>query len=369
MLDNLIKLNDDFIKSNKNYYNVWIVANVIDTVQNKEDFVMHTNFSEFFSKAEFASIASAIIERFGYSRIFYSELELILCITNNIEHLDINKIIVFNFSRDGAFEGKKSLIPAFCNLFGIKYIGSNPFVISLLRNKFIYTNFLSSIGLKVPKTTLYSNGKLLNYNLFDVNDKIIIKNVFESASIGMSENNIVKYLSLENISCYLKQKCKEMSTSVLLIQEYIKGYECEVFVIKYENLYYAFDPIMIDIHNSDIITDDISNDYDYTFSLLSKTISKEICNKIRIESEKCAEYLNINDYARFDYRIDNSGQFYLIDIAGSPYLTKHSSIEYLFTKVLNLNYSDIFSMLIALSVLNYSHEVNCKSDNNSPREK
>ena len=81
-----------------------------------------------------------------------------------------------------------------------------------------------------------------------------------------------------------------------------------------------------------------------------------------------ADLLNIKNYARFDYRVKKNGEFFLIDIAGSPYLTRHSSIEYLFTQLLGLKYSDIFLLIAAITVANYSHEVNCKSDNGKPLE-
>lgn len=70
------KIIDDF-EINKNNYTVWIIANVADTVQSEESFIKHSNFSEFFTKAEFSSIVSAISDIFGYVRIFYSEIEFI----------------------------------------------------------------------------------------------------------------------------------------------------------------------------------------------------------------------------------------------------------------------------------------------------
>lgn len=74
-------------ESQKSNYIIWILANVNDTIQNKESFINHANFSEFFSKAEFASIASSIIESFGYVRIFYSETEFMEYVFNNLKSL------------------------------------------------------------------------------------------------------------------------------------------------------------------------------------------------------------------------------------------------------------------------------------------
>lgn len=356
----------NYFKSQKFNYSIWVLANVNDTIQNEEAFIHHADFSEFFSKAEFASIASAIIELFGYVRIFYSETEFMEYVLHN-KNLNKDNIIIFNFTRDGISEGKKSLIPAFCDLYGLKYISSNAFVISLLRNKYVYTQYLASSGINVPLTTC---SKLISSNWFtQIKEKsIIIKNVFESASIGLDTTNIINVSDYNALIDEIYKFCQLMQSDNLLIQEFIPGMECEVFVIRLGDHFYSFTPICININSSSIITTSISNDYDYTFSPLYKKIPFEICNSIQKTSEKAAYLLNIKNYARFDYRIDSDGKFYLIDIAGSPYLTRHSSIEYLFTKLLGLNYTDIFLLIAAITVKNYSHEVNCKSDNGNPLE-
>lgn len=341
MREKILHLIDNF---NTEKYSVYIIANVIDTVQTEDDFIKHTNFSEFFTKSEFSSIASAICEIFGYVRIFYSEIEFIHFITNNIHNIDINHTIVYNFARDGVKEGKKSLIPSFCDLYDLKYTGSNPFVISLLRNKLVYTKYLSTENIPAPITYKYRCGDKLNLALNE--KKIIIKNIFESASIGMTSQNILD-AHVNNREKQICSICKKMNTSEVLIQEYIYGSEYEVFVIHDNNKYIAFTPIVINIHNNDILTDEISNLYDYDFNYeTNKHICKVLCNT----TEKAAEKLNIGTHARFDYRVNSNGQHYLFDIAGTPYITRHSSIAYLFKTVLNLKYSDIFKLIAALTV-------------------
>lgn len=70
-------------------------------------------------------------------------------------------------------------------------------------------------------------------------------------------------------------------------------------------------------------------------------------------AEKAAKILNIKDYARFDFRINSSNGVYLIDIAGTPYSIKHSSIAYLFCNIYGYNYKDIYKTIAALSYHNY----------------
>ena len=211
------KIIDDF-EINKNNYTVWIIANVADTVQSEESFIKHSNFSEFFTKAEFSSIVSAISDIFGYVRIFYSEIEFKTYVLANKDQIDNLHTVIYNFSRDGINEGKKSLIPAFCDLFQLKYIGSNPFVVSLLRNKFVFTKFLGNMGIPVPKTMLYEFNCHNDISCF-IKKPIIAKNIFESASIGMDTTNIICYDTRDDYYIKLNELCKNLNIQQQLIQE------------------------------------------------------------------------------------------------------------------------------------------------------
>lgn len=350
-LECLKGITDSFLED-KNSYSVWIVANVADTVQDEESFIKHSDFSEFFTKAEFASIVNGISQTFGYIRIFYSELEFIRYVLGIVDHLDKEHIIVYNFTRDGIREGKKSLIPAFCDLVGLNYTSSNPFVISLLRNKFVYTKYLEAMRIPVPATSICHFGEPFCSAMFDKAKPVIAKNLLESASIGLSEANIIYNWPHKNISEILDRLCNAMGAKQLLVQQYVDGIECEVFVVRYLENYYAFTPVAIVIDGSNILTSDISNFYKYSFSSLADLGDKKLCENIMRTTERAAKLLNIKNYARFDYRIDKTNSFKLIDIAGSPYLTRHSSVTYLFENIINLHYSDIFSLIAALTTIN-----------------
>ena len=80
----------------------------VNICRNKLYMLMKTNF---FSRTEFAEIVSAIFNCFGFARVFYSEIEFIKYVLDN--NILKSECIVYNFSRDGRANGKKSLIPAF----------------------------------------------------------------------------------------------------------------------------------------------------------------------------------------------------------------------------------------------------------------
>lgn len=328
-------------------FDVYVIADTqTKTNQYGNGTVIHSDESEFFSRTEFAEIASAIFYCFGFVKVFYSELEFIKYILEN--NIINTKYIVYNFARDGRSNGKKSLIPAFCDLLNIKYTGSNAFVISLLRNKFIYTKFLETNGINVPKSEIYCN----NTNFDDLYptykaQKVIVKNNHESASIGLTDENI--FLFNDTSKEILDKLIDSMNTNTLLIQNYIAGIECEVLVLQYSGKYYALDPVEIVFRNNNYFIDTItSNAYNYDFAILNSPIKEDI----KIIAQNAAELLGVKDYARFDFRIKDNTPF-LIDIAGTPYTIYHSSIAYLFTQYYKLPYETIYKIIVACMISNY----------------
>lgn len=328
-------------------FDVYIVADLQTRTRNMySNQIIHADESEFFSRTEFAEITSAIFYSFGFARTFYSELEFIKYILEN--NIDYKECIVYNFARDGRANGKKSLVPAFCDLLNIKYTGSDAFVISLLRNKNVYTEFLEENKIPVPQSGVFSHPKdFPKLASIFTNQLVIAKNKCESASIGLNTQNV--FLFKQNSINKLSSLLHNMKTDSLLIQEYIDGIECEVLVLQYKGTYYALDPVSIVFkteHN--FIDTETSNQYNYGFDVLESPLN----STIQEMATKAASVLGIKDYARFDFRIKDDIP-YLIDIAGTPYTIYHSSIAHLFTNHYHLPYESIYKVIIACMLSNY----------------
>ena len=337
----------NYYNENKIDFDVYIVADAqFKTCKYMSEQIIHADENEFFSRTEFAEIVSAIFNCFGFARVFYSEIEFIKYVLDN--NILKSECIVYNFSRDGRANGKKSLIPAFCDLLNIKYTGSDAFVISLLRNKYVYTKFLEENGITVPRIELFSDKSDLHLLLSQYKDQyVIVKNRYESASIGMTDKNVFRLC--QNSLQHLNNLLKEMCTDSLLVQEYIDGIECEVLVLQYKGKYYALDPVQILFKtNLNFIDTDTSNTYNYEF----KVIESSIKFLLQATAQKAAELLGVKDYARFDFRI-KKGVPYLFDIAGTPYTIYHSSISYLFTQYYQMPYENIYKVIVACMLSNY----------------
>ncbi len=332
-------------------YDVYIIANTREkALESRPQELRHASLDEFFSRTEFAEIASAIFDVFGYARVFYSELDFIQYV---LEHcIKREECLVYNLARDGIAPGKKSLIPAMCDLLGLRYTGSNAFVISLLRNKFIYTTFLNQLGIPVPQSWLLNRDGGFQGDKPPERGKIIVKNIHESASIGLTDENVLIYRDDPVVRKKLAALCGRMGAPQVLAQEFVSGTECEVLVLESGGHYVALDPIAIQMETGEILNSEASNSYRYSFSALESSLSSSQCSQICQLAEAAAALLGVENYARFDFRVDPQRGPFLIDIAGTPYTIHHSSIAYLFQNVYGFSYKDIYKVIVSLALQN-----------------
>lgn len=340
-----------------------------EVVQKKYDIVLLTNTrsktrainnqainysenNEFFSDQEYTEILEGIQSAGYYIESFFNEFEFI---TKTLaESYYKNKKIIYNLTRHGNYTGKKSLIPAFCDLLSIPYTGSNALVTSFCRSKYMYTKYLSSHGIMTPKSWVYNNnGTWLNNQAPPYGTEILIKPMHESASIGLDSSSTQIYD--ENFKIKIKKNAK----SALLIQEFIAGSECEVPLLL-KNKAYALEPVGISIEGkqnlgSEILTSIHSNNDNYEFYRLQDAFGSKVVENIKSISTLVADLMELKNYGRVDFRITNNGIPYLIDIASSPYTTKHSSFDFAFKKM-GFENKDIYGVIINIIANEYENE-------------
>lgn len=331
-----------FDKKNKKP-DIYLVANAQDYTKKVSEYdIIHSSNSEFFSAEELGEIASSLFEIGCYVSIFYTELDFIKFVLNNNFRLDYENLLIINLSRDGNLEGKKSLVPAFCDMMGIRYSGSNPFVVSLCRNKFIWSSVLKNHCINVPNFFAIKNNTKIGENSIKKDKKVIIKNIFESASIGLYDNSVVTNMIIDDK--FLK------NNENTLVQSYIDGLEIEVPFFKIGKDFIISNPVCIDFFNGEkFLTSKSSNAYNYGFSFLNDI---NLSEKIKEETKHISEILDISVYGRVDYRIDKNNNFFVIDIATMPYTISHSSFAYWLKKE-NFKYSDLYKILLVSTEKKY----------------
>lgn len=325
------------------YKIIFLTSNKAET-NNSSDYNGYSIKSEFFSESEQSVICSSF-NNIGFQVMqIYNEEDFVHFISTSSE--DLSSYIVVNSAQKGTKIGRKSLIPALCDLYNIKYIGSNPYIVSLCRDKYRGSSILKQNEIQTPQSWLYDRRYgWLNGSPEGFSDRLIIKPNYESSSIGIDENCIGYYNQdfqnrIREISdCY----CQE-----ILVEEFIEGYETEIPVICYKEPF-SFFPVGINLGHDPLMGERILNyrirsidDYEfYDFSEEHALLSEQLIQT----AIKVTKLLNLNGFGRVDFRIKPDGRYYVTDISTNPHYTEKSSYYYTFNH-LGFHYQDMISCLI-----------------------
>ncbi|MBD5150681.1 MAG: hypothetical protein HDT18_10040 [Oscillibacter sp.] len=330
-----------------NSHEVILLTSNKEKTNNQVDYTGYSVKSEFFSEEEEARILNSLY-RIGFSvRQFYNEEDFIAFVSEGQQNL--SKKIVINSAQKGTKIGRKSLIPAVCDLFGISYVGSDPYVVSLCRDKYRCGCILAQNGIPVPDAWLYQPVGGWFYEPPTMAGRLIVKPNYEAASIGIDATNICN-------ASTMPEKVRQLEAiyhQEILAEQFIAGYEVEIPVITVNNVPTVFFPVGINLNNDkkmgERILDYQLRDVDayeyYDFSIENPQVAK-----VALETAaKTAQILNIKGFGRVDLRISESGSIYVTDIATNPHYTDRSSYEFLFDQ-LGFSYDDLIACLIAASI-------------------
>ena len=261
-----------------------------------------------------------------------------------------SNLLVYNAAQSGTGPGRKSLVPAFCNLHGIPCTGSNAYVVSLCRQKYHVNRILSKAGICVPETWLYSGGWLLD-NKPAPNAKILLKPIYESASIGIDKSSVQFYSPMLDQQIHIRTA---QHNQPMIAQEFIPGYEVEVPLVFVNNSVIQLPPVGISIDGINDLQDKIL-DYDriyfdrygfYDYADKKPFIAQQLCDC----AKKVAWILGMQGLCRVDFRIKSDGTHYVTDVSTNPHFVAHSSVNKAF-QIAGLSPNDIAKTILSAAVM------------------
>lgn len=318
--------------SNKIHIN--IIANIREKKYSNSSSEMN---AEFLALNEFELITETYRE-FGFETTAYiGENEFI---KHQIQESSKSKInIVVNYAQTGHFIGRKSLIPAFCQLNDIIFCGSNPYVVSLTRHKFHSDILVKKLGIRTAHSYYYSNsyGWLNNQKPVD-NEYVIAKLNYEASSIGLTNENIFHYS--DRYDSFIHALSIKYNQPVV-VQKFIEGAEVECPQIR-ECRSILLPPIEIKINNNEmgtrILTFDLRNTNKYTYLEFRKE-NNNLVKQIQRYTSQIIDFLEMTGYCRIDYRVDKQNNCFVTDIATNPGIAEATSFFTSFSSI-GLDYKD-----------------------------
>jgi D-alanine-D-alanine ligase len=230
--------------------------------------------------------------------------------------------IVFNLLEEYRGEAVFDFhLVAYLEALGIAYTGCNPRGLILSRNKFLVGQLAQSLGIRVPRGTLWGREKK---RIFELSYPLFVKLNREHASLGIRNSNRVRNLEELKTTC---ARLKRDFAREILIQEFIAGEDVSVGawgnqVIK------VFSPRKLSLGGHDrISTEKVKFNVDFQRRNSVRSVEYKSSLQLRREIQAAAECLfrelDLSGYARFDFRIDaKKNASYLIDVNPNPNLAK-----------------------------------------------
>lgn len=225
--------------------------------------------------------------------------------------------IVFNMMEEFRGEGIYDFHPvAWIEALGIPYTGCNPRGLVHSRDKFLALRVVSGAGVSVPKSALgVERGRQsipagMKFPLF-------VKLNREHASLGITaENRVTTPVKLNSLCSRLRKQFD----SRILIQEFLAGQDVSVAVWGNDKAK-ALSPWQLDLGSPlKFATEQLkfSAAYRKRREITARKFELPLAKELKKWAILAFESLDLNGYARMDFRVTAEGRAYLVDVNANP---------------------------------------------------
>lgn len=252
--------------------------------------------------------------------------------------------IVFNLLEEFRGEAVYDFhLISFLESLGIPYTGCNPRGLVVSRNKLWTANIARENGVCAPASSLNGVSRKNHYPL-------MVKLNREHASLGLTKKNVVRN------SRQLKLTVRRMQMRYggeLLVQQFVPGFELSLGVWG-NNKIEVFAPWQLELSGPDAIAteklkfgggsrrQDLIRSRSYSDKSLTSSLKKNVKILFRL--------LDLNGYARFDFRVDENGKPFLIDVNANPCLARDEDFVSAAKSSWSLSYEAIIDQIISLGL-------------------
>ncbi len=257
--------------------------------------------------------------------------------------------IVFNIAEGSIGRAREAQVPALLNLLQIPYTGSDETALCLALDKALAKRLLATYRVPTPRWRVFSPGEPIRTS--GLRYPVIVKPNAEGSSKGIPD------LCVAEDAAQLKtlvQKNFDLYGGDVLAEQFVHGREFTVGLLGNGSSAAVFPPMEIIYHDSPIKG---FNVYNYTVKqaytkYVSYRCPAEITLGLEKElvslSKKIFLALNCRDFARVDFRTDEAGKVYFIEINPLPGLAPHYSDYPMLAEFCGVQHEDlVYSVLRA----------------------
>ena len=305
---------------------------------------------EEYDSLETVDAIAAAVEYTGHSVVKLSGGRKFLA---NILQSDVD--FVFNVSEGrGNYRSREAQIPAILEMLDIPYSGSDPQCLAVSLDKPLTKKLILAAGVRTPKWQVISNGRELEEVCRDSFPlPAFIKPAFEGSSKGI------------RLGCRVeaREQMARVTTALLeqyqqpiMVEEFISGDEVTVGVIgnsppqivgimrilpkkRSSNFVYSIE-----------VKRDWQNQVDYE---CPAQLEARVLKKIADFSLRVFDALGCRDFARLDFRLDQKGMPYFLEINPLPGLNPKSSDLPIMAYKMGWNYQGLISSVLNAALERY----------------
>ncbi|MBN1913916.1 MAG: ATP-grasp domain-containing protein [Candidatus Omnitrophica bacterium] len=260
----------------------------------------------------------------------------------NLDNLGVD--IVFNISEGLWGRNRESQVPVLLEMKGIPFVGADALTLALTLDKIMAKKIFLAEKIPTPKFFEVKNIESLSHtNHFKY--PLIVKPRFEGSSKGLSENSRV-----ENIEELKKQAEHIISIykQPALVEEFIRGEEFTVAIVGNDP------PEVMPVVQIKIDGRYKLNDKFYTFARIFSDRLEYICpahinqdlkKKLSDLALRTYNAVECQDFGRVDFRVDESGQPYVLEINPLPSLSTED-VFMIVAREIGLSYEQIVGRIL-----------------------
>lgn len=273
----------------------------------------------------------------------------VLSLLDKIDKLNVD--IVFNISEGLTGRNRESQVPMLLEMARVPFVGADALTLALTLDKVMAKKVFIAEKIPTPKFFEIKNTKSLNID--HLKFPLIVKPRFEGSSKGLSENSRVE--NKEGLTAQAEYIVNTYQQPAL-VEEFISGQEFTVVVIG-NGQPEALPIVQIKIDGKLKL-----NDKFYTFSRITSNRLEYICpahinndlkNRISELAIKTYNAVECRDFGRIDFRVDNDGNVYVLEINPLPSLSTEDVFP-LVAKEVGLSYNEIIGKILKVALTRHN---------------
>ncbi len=259
--------------------------------------------------------------------------------------------VVFNIAEGSNKRAREAQVPAVCDLLGIEHTASDATCMAITLDKAITKRILDHTGILTPAHRLYQGGKTVESGL---KFPVIVKPNHEGTSKGIYDKSVVS--TQEELNQVAAQQWQRFH-SPILCEEYIEGREFTIGLLGNSTLkilgpmeiafspsagkfpVYGFEAKQVNPYDNPIFS-----------QRCPVSLGKEMDRKIQVFAKKAFVELGCRDVARVDFKIDNKGNIYFIEINPLPGLTPGFSDLVIIAEKSGMTYESLIKRILTPAV-------------------